>query len=67
MAATRDPRYDEDKRTRARALYDEGSSVREVAEALGVSSTRAWTLLQEAGADMREQGRPRKDQDEQTE
>lgn len=62
MAETsRDPRFDADKRERAKELYESGSTVREVADAVGVSVSRAWTLLKEAGAEMRAAGRPRKD------
>lgn len=58
-----DPRYDQEKRDRAREFYeaDDRRSVRDVAEHLGVSVSRAWTLLTESGATLRGQGRPRKE------
>lgn len=58
-----DPRHDTEKRVRARKLYEEGASVREVAEMLGLSVSRTYTLLDEAGTVTRSPGRPRKESD----
>jgi transposase len=58
--------YDEDKRARAKALYDEGMSVRQVADELGLTVSRTHTLLTEAGTQMRPRG-PRKERDGESE
>jgi transposase-like protein len=56
--ASSDPRYDEALRDRARRLYeDDGLTVREVAHEMGVSPTRAWTYLHDAGTTMRRPGK----------
>ena len=64
MRESNDPRYDEEKRTRAAALYEEHQSVRKVAEELGVSVRRAWELLSDSGVKMRAPGRPRGERNE---
>lgn len=56
----RDPRYDAEKRTRARELYESGMTTDEVAAELGVTRSWAVDLLHESGARMRPRGRPRK-------
>lgn len=53
--------YDHTKRERARALYEQGLSVRKVADELGVTVSRAHGLLVEAGTEMRPAGQPRKE------
>jgi transposase-like protein len=57
--ADRDPRYDEEKREQAAALYAEHSSVRAVAAEMGLSARRVWELLRDAGVEMRPVGRPK--------
>lgn len=62
-----DPRFDQEKRDRARELYEAGASVRAVAEELGLTVSRTHTLLTEAGTEMRTQGQQRKEtEDEET-
>lgn len=63
-----DPRYDAEKRVRAREFYegDDTRTVRDVAEHLEISVSRAHTLLVESGAELRPQGRPPKEVDDAT-
>jgi len=51
--------YKPELRARAKDLYRSGKSVRGVAKAMGLSSTRAYQLLRQSGARMRTKGRPR--------
>lgn len=54
MKESTDPRYDRDKRVEAARLYaDECLSVRGVADRMGVSPTRAWVFLKDAGVQFR--------------
>ena len=57
---------DQEKRDRARELYEAGASVRDVADQLDLSVSRTYTLLTEAGAQMRPVGHPGKERDEET-
>jgi hypothetical protein len=60
MRTSDDPRFDAEKRERAKELYEgmDRPSVRAVAEKLDLSVSRTWTLLDEAGVDLNPQGRP---------
>lgn len=58
-------RRDDEKRARARALYEEDvgdppRSVRDVAGLIGLSPTRTYTLLVEAGTTLRPRGSKKK-------
>ena len=55
----RDPRYDAEKRARARALYESGFTERAVAERMGLSRSRTRVLLDESGVQRRSRGRQR--------
>ena len=60
------PDHNQQKRDRARELYEAGASVRAVADELGLTVSRTHTLLTEAGTQMRPVGHPRKESDETT-
>jgi transposase-like protein len=55
-AQGRDPRYKRTLRARAAAMYEQGKTIRDIAETLGVSPGRAYILALEGGADMRPRG-----------
>ncbi len=52
----RDPRYRADLRARAARMYRDGSTLEEIAQALGVNKARAYILALEGGAKMRDRG-----------
>lgn len=54
------PQYRPELRGRAAALYRNGMSIREVADAMDLSYTRVRELLEDAGVKMRRRGRLRK-------
>ena len=53
-----DPRYLQERREEAAAIYFRTRSVRKVAQEMGVSVSRAHAYLQDAGVEMQKPGRP---------